>query len=169
MWTLIPAGTSIMATSLERRDHALHCLGIDVAVEAHTPAADQLDLDSGSDTLDDYRRRRWWVDHGSGINGRRVVGDPNREEGRALRARRDAQSLPPAKQQTRGDPVLGRATRDTDAPGRLVSSTMRRLASSLNRRRTPGSMTTLSAGSSSLGLSDFGLSDLGPELGLSRG
>jgi hypothetical protein len=71
-----------------------------------------------------------------------------------------------------------RATRDTDTPGWQVSSTMRRLASSLNRRRLPGSVTTVGAGFSILGLSVFGLSilglselglELGPELGLSRG
>ena len=58
------------------------------------------------------------------------------------------------------------------------SSTMRRLASSLNRRRLPGSVTTVGAGFSTFSLSGFGLSilglselglELGPELGLSRG
>jgi hypothetical protein len=48
-----------MAPLLKRRDHPLYHLRIDVAIEAHAPAADQLDLDPSCRAFDDDRRRCW--------------------------------------------------------------------------------------------------------------
>jgi Transposase IS66 family len=118
--------------SLEQGDQPTHRLRIGIPIEAHPPAANQLDLYPRCRTLDDERGR--WCKRRLWVGGRfRTRCDLDRCKGRFCRLR--AKGLFPSEQHPRGDAISPGCLRDRHPRLRRLFHDPSRLSSSLNLRR----------------------------------
>src|SRR5262249_24318814 len=145
------------------RDHPLHGLRIDIAVEAYPPPADQLDLNAGGGAFEDDGSGNRFI----GLSWSCWEARPLSLTSTDRNLARSGRGPTPRAVRHRNSRLVvtryRRATAETEAPGWHVSSTMRRLISSLNCRRPPrGAIRSVGC---SLGIGP----DIGPELGLSLG